>query len=71
MPRLRKHLRALYPQMRLVETIEEHDIESEAYDKCRKLFKAHPDLAGMYVTTEASIPVLDAAATPRCSNSLP
>ncbi len=54
-------LRALYPQMRLVETIEEHDIESEAYDKCRKLFKAHPDLAGMYVTTEASIPVLDAA----------
>jgi len=54
-------LRSLYREMRLVETIEEHDVESEAYDKCRQLFKAHPDLAGMYVTTEASIPVLEAA----------
>ncbi len=54
-------LRSLYPQMRLEETIEEHDIESEAYDKCRHLFKMHPDLSGMYVTTEASIPVLEAA----------
>jgi LacI family transcriptional regulator len=54
-------LRSLYPQMKLVGTIEEHDVEAEAYDKCRKLFKAHPDLAGMYVTTEASIPVLEAA----------
>lgn len=54
-------LRSLYPQMHLVETIEEHDVESEAYDKCQRLFRAHPDLAGMYVTTEASIPVLEAA----------
>jgi len=54
-------LRSFYPQMKLQEVIEDHDIESEAYDKCRKLFKAHPDLAGMYITTEASIPVLKAA----------
>lgn len=54
-------LRSLYPDMHLVETIEEHDLESEAYDKCRRLFQQHPDLAGMYVTTEASIPVLEAA----------
>jgi LacI family transcriptional regulator len=54
-------LRWLYPQMRLVGTIEEHDIESEAYDKSRRMFKVHPDLAAMYVTTEASIPVLEAA----------
>ena len=54
-------LRTLYPEMKLVEVIEDHDIESEAYDKCRKLFEAHPDLAGMYITTEASIPVLNAA----------
>jgi LacI family transcriptional regulator len=60
-------LRALYPAMSLVGTIEEHDVESEAYEKCCKLFKAHPDLAGMYVTTEASIPVLEAA---RDSNML-
>jgi LacI family transcriptional regulator, galactose operon repressor len=54
-------LRSLYPQMKLQEVIEDHDIESEAYDKCSKLFAAHPDLAGMYITTEASIPVLGAA----------
>lgn len=54
-------LQSLYPQMRLEETIEEHDVESEAYDKCRRLFRLHPDLAGIYVTTEASIPVLAAA----------
>lgn len=54
-------LRAFYPQMRLTAPIEDHDIESEAYEKCRKLFRAEPDLAGVYVTTEASIPVLNAA----------
>jgi LacI family transcriptional regulator len=51
----------LHPGMQLQETIEDHDIESEAYDKSRALFEKHPDLAGIYVTTEASIPVLNAA----------
>ena len=54
-------LQKYYPAMQLTHTIEEHDIESEAYDKCRQLFAAHPDLAGIYVTTEASIPVIEAA----------
>lgn len=54
-------LRSLYPKMQLVEAIEEHDIEAEAYDKCRRLFREHPNLAGIYVTTEASMPVLKAA----------
>lgn len=54
-------LRSFYPEMLLQEPIEDHDIESEAYDKCEKLFRAHPDLAGVYVTTEASIPALNAA----------
>ncbi len=54
-------LRKFYPAMQLVKTIEEHDIESEAYDKCRHLISAHPDLAGIYVATEASIPVIEAA----------
>lgn len=54
-------LLGLYPQMQLQETIEDHDVESEAYEKSRDLFKKHPDLAGIYVTTEASIPVLQAA----------
>jgi LacI family transcriptional regulator len=54
-------LHDLYPQMQLQETIEDHDIETEAYEKSAELFKKHPDLAGIYVTTEASIPVLNAA----------
>jgi LacI family transcriptional regulator len=54
-------LRALYPQMHLLEPIEDHDVESEAYQKSGELFERHPDLCGVYVTTEASIPVLKAA----------
>ncbi|MBZ5664788.1 MAG: LacI family DNA-binding transcriptional regulator [Acidobacteriia bacterium] len=54
-------LRSLYPQMHVEEPIEDHDVESEAYQKCRELFSKHPDLSGVYVTTEASIPVLNAA----------
>jgi LacI family transcriptional regulator len=54
-------LRSFYPEMQVLEPIEDHDIESEAYEKCTSLFHAHPDLAGIYVTTEASIPALNAA----------
>lgn len=54
-------LASLHPQLNFLETIEDHDIESEAYDKCRKLFAAHPDLSGIYITTEASMPVIAAA----------
>lgn len=54
-------LLGLYPQMQLQETIEDHDVESEAYEKSTELFRKHPDLGGIYVTTEASIPVLNAA----------
>ncbi len=54
-------MRTFYPKMRVLDPVEDHDIEPEAYEKCRKLLEAHPDLAGIYVTTEASIPVLNAA----------
>jgi LacI family transcriptional regulator len=54
-------LKSFYPRMQLESPIEDHDIEAEAYVKCRKLFQAQPDLAGVYVTTEASMPVLNAA----------
>jgi LacI family transcriptional regulator len=56
-----KTMRTFYPKMRVLDPVEDHDIEPEAYQKCRKLLEAHPDLAGIYVTTEASIPVLNAA----------
>jgi LacI family transcriptional regulator len=54
-------LKSFYPQLELLNPIEDHDVEREAYRKCRQLFEEQPDLAGMYVTTEASIPVLNAA----------
>jgi LacI family transcriptional regulator, galactose operon repressor len=57
----RSTLQSLHPEMQVLEPIEDHDTESEAYDKCRALFAAHPDLAGLYITTEASIPVIQAA----------
>jgi LacI family transcriptional regulator len=54
-------LETLHPGMKLVAAIEDHDVEAETYSKSRALFTAHPDLAGVYVTTEASIPVIRAA----------
>jgi ABC-type sugar transport system substrate-binding protein len=57
----KKTLATLHPEIALLDPLEDHDVESEAYDKCRKLFAAHPDLAGIYVTTEASMPVIRAA----------
>jgi LacI family transcriptional regulator len=54
-------VKSLHPGVQILEPIEDHDAESEAYDKSRRLFAAHPDLAGLYVTTEASIPVIEAA----------
>ena len=63
-------LRALHSGISLLDPIEDHDVESEAYDKCRKLFAAHPDLAGIYVTTEASMPVIQAAKDARLLDGL-
>src|SRR5947207_10824949 len=57
----KKTLETLHPEIALLDPIEDHDVESEAYDKCRKLFASHPDLAGIYVTTEASMPVIRTA----------
>lgn len=54
-------LRSLHPQIALLKVLEDHDIESEAYEKSRRLFKRHPDLRGIYITTEASMPVIQAA----------
>ena len=58
-------LQSFYPHLRLLKPIEDHDVDKEAYRKCRKLFEENPDLAGLYVTTEASIPVLRAACDAR------
>jgi LacI family transcriptional regulator len=52
---------ALHPKIKVFGPIEDHDIEAVAYEQCRKLMTEHPDLAGIYVTTEDSMPVIKAA----------
>jgi len=54
-------LRAFYPQLQVLKPIEDHGTEAEAYSKSRQLFETSDNLAGVYVTTEASLPVLKAA----------
>ena len=54
-------LRSFYPRLRLLPPVEDHGVAEEAYSKCRALFEEHPGLKGIYVTTEGSIPVLQAA----------
>jgi LacI family transcriptional regulator len=54
-------LRSFYPNLRTLQPIEDHGTEEEAYEKSRNLFEESSDLVGVYVTTEASIPVLRAA----------
>jgi len=54
-------LRSFYPKLRALKPIEDHGTAEEAYTKSRKLFQECRNLVGVYVTTEASIPVLKAA----------
>jgi LacI family transcriptional regulator, galactose operon repressor len=54
-------MRRFYPNIVVQEPVEDYDIESTAYDRSVALMKANPDLSGIYVTTEASIPVIAAA----------
>lgn len=57
----RSTLETFYPNLETLKPIEDQYVEKEAYRKCRKLFDERDDLAGIYVTTEASMPVLKAA----------
>jgi LacI family transcriptional regulator len=54
-------LQSFYSRLKLLKPVEDHGVEEEAYGKCRQLFEEHRDLVGIYVTTEASVPVLKAA----------
>jgi LacI family transcriptional regulator len=54
-------LRTFHPDIQLLDPIEDHGLDAEAYQKSRELLEKHSELDGIYVTTEASIPVLNAA----------
>src|SRR5512146_3253514 len=47
----------LYPTLSVLEPIEDYDVDNISYEKTRNVIDSHPDLIGIYVTTEASIPV--------------
>jgi len=59
-------LRSLYPKLHVLEPIEDHGTDHESFLKFRQLLEECPDLVGVYVTTEASIPVLQAAREAGC-----
>ena len=57
----RETMHRLHSELRVQAPIEDHGTEQIAYEKSRKFLVDHKDVAGMYVTTEASIPVINAA----------
>jgi LacI family transcriptional regulator len=50
----------LYPGMELSAAVEAHDDEMEAYNKSLEILTSIPELAGIYVGTSTSMPVLRA-----------
>jgi len=56
----RQAIAEMWPELRIGTVVEAHDHEPEAYEKCRKLLGGASDIAGIYVTTANSIPVMRA-----------
>jgi LacI family transcriptional regulator len=48
------------PGGQVVDIIEGHEDERETFDKCSRLLKKHPQLAGLYISTVNCIPVCKA-----------
>lgn len=48
------------PDMRVLEAVQNHEDETEAYETCRTLLREHPGLNGLYISTANSSPVLEA-----------
>jgi LacI family transcriptional regulator len=56
----RDSVRALFPKMKILKPLQNHEDEAEAYEECKSLFSAHPGLEGLYISTANSPPVLEA-----------
>ena len=50
----------MWPRLTIAAMIEAHDDEAEAYEKCREALAARSDVAGVYVSTANSLPVMRA-----------
>ena len=53
-------LSEMWPDLRIAAVVEAHDHEPEAYEKSRQVLTDTPDIAGVYVSTVNSVPVLRA-----------
>jgi LacI family transcriptional regulator len=49
-----------FPSVQVLEAVQNHEDEAEAYETCRALLREHPDLSGLYISTANSSPVLQA-----------
>ena len=56
----RKELGERWPGLDIAAVVEAHDDEAEAYEKCRDVLASTPGVAGVYVSTANSIPVMKA-----------
>jgi LacI family transcriptional regulator len=56
----RKELGETWPGLGIAAVVEAHDDEAEAYEKCRDVLATTPDIAGVYVSTANSLPVMRA-----------
>jgi LacI family transcriptional regulator len=56
----RRALVAMWPGVDVATVIEAHDEEAEAYEKCREVLRSTADVAGVYVSTANSLPVMRA-----------
>ncbi|MGZ4814428.1 MAG: LacI family DNA-binding transcriptional regulator [Terriglobales bacterium] len=57
----RRTMADLYPGVMVLPPVEDHGNDAIGYKAVRKLLKDHPDLVGIYITTEESMPVIKAA----------
>ena len=56
----RKELGERWPGLSIAAVVEAHDDEAEAYRKCRRVLGSTRDVAGVYVSTANSMPVMKA-----------
>ncbi|MGB6980034.1 MAG: substrate-binding domain-containing protein, partial [Candidatus Acidiferrales bacterium] len=56
----RSSVSEIFPAVRVIEPVQNHEDETEAYETCRALLREHPDLNGLYISTANSSPVLQA-----------
>lgn len=56
----RQEIGESWPGLGIAAVVEAHDDEAEAYEKCRDVLASTSDVAGVYVSTANSIPVMKA-----------